>query len=529
MSQSNSPALAEGGRAAGASSLELLSCRRIEKYFGAQRALADVDFDVAAGEIHALVGENGAGKSTLIKIVGGHELQNSGVVYFDGAEQPVHHPWDAQRLGIGIVHQHPEMVGGLSIAENIALGSGLTTRRGGIVSWKREFERSAELLARVGVEQDPRRPASVLSVHERQLVALARALRLGLKLLILDEITAPLTQLEIARLFTLIRRIASEGVGVVYVSHRLSEVFELTQRVTVMRDGRRVATRPTAELDRDELISLMIGREASVLVEPAVSHADLRADPVVEVRGLSGGAARDVSFDVHPGEIVGLAGLSGSGRSSILETLFGLHGKGEHTLRLQGEEVDASDPHAAIANGVAFVSEDRTVSGYVAHFSVDKTTSLPFLGKVSRLGWLPPAAERSLGRAVIERLDVRPPKPAAAMSSLSGGNQQKVILGRWLEYPLRLLLLDEPTHGIDIGAKENIYALLQELSASGLPIVLASSEFEELEALCTRVILLHEGAKVGELTASDATSDVILASLLRLYTAEPKGNEHVPN
>jgi ABC-type sugar transport system ATPase subunit len=501
----------------------LLACRGISKRFGAQTALAEVDFDVAAGEIHGLVGENGAGKSTLIKIIGGHESPDGGTVYFDGAEHPVRHPWDSHRIGIGVVHQHPQLVEGLSIAENVALGTGLVTGRTGLVSWKREFRASQAVLDRVGVERRASDPASVLSVHERQLVALARALRLGLRLLILDEITAPLTELEIGRLFRLIRQMSEEGVGVVFVSHRLGEVFDLTDKVTVMRDGRRVSTRTTAELDREQLISLMIGRKATQLVPPADDHSGpASSKPAVEVRGLRGGKVGDMSFDIRPGEILGLAGLSGSGRTSVLETLFGVHGRGAHELRLGGQPVSVTDTGSAIRNGVALVSEDRTVSGYVPHFTVAKTATLPFLTRNARFGLLPPSKELAVGEAVIERLDVRPSDPAVPMSSLSGGNQQKVILGRWLENPLKLLLLDEPTHGIDIGAKENIYQLLQELASAGVPILMASSEFEELESLCTRVILLHEGRAVGELAREEATTDRMLSSLLRLYANKEK-------
>jgi ABC-type sugar transport system ATPase subunit len=290
-----------------------------------------------------------------------------------------------------------------------------------------------------------------------------------------------------------------------------------------MRDGRRVGTTPTAQLSREQLITQMIGRESSVMVPAARDHSDVSAEPAATVRGLSGGAARDVGFEILPGEILGLAGLSGSGRTSILETLYGLHGEGAHELRLNGEAVSFSDPKEAIAAGVAFVSEDRTVSGYVPSFSVAQTATLPFLGSYGRHAWLRPGIEASAGRQLIERLDVRPPDARATMSSLSGGNQQKVILGRWLSHPLKLLLLDEPTHGVDVGAKENIYRLLQEIAAEGIPIVFASSEFEELEALCRRVLLLHEGRIAGELVDEGVGADLVLASLLRMHTGNGDG------
>lgn len=491
-----------------------LELKQIVKSFGSTQALKGVGFELGAGEIHALVGENGAGKSTLIRILAGDHAPDSGDIRVDGQPLRMRHPDDASAAGIGFVHQRPAFAPDLSITENFYLGLPFRHRRFGLIDWNAHHRECAAGLAALGLRVDPRLPLSGLSAHQRQMVALARALQHRPKVLVLDEVTASLSEPEVRVLLATIRTLRGRGVSVIYVSHRLEEVFRIADRVTVLRNGQRVSSKPLAAFNEASLVEEIVGSAIGQLFErKAVAAPDMR-QPLLKVRGLSDGRLRPTSFEVGKGEIVGIAGLGGAGRSRLLKLLYGALPHQAGCVWLDGQaQVIRSVPDALRA-GIALVTEDRNHDGYVDSLPIWQNVTLPWLSRFSSGGVVRRQEEMRQARVAIQRFAVRMPSIHAPMSALSGGNQQKILFSRWLVGPVRLLLLDEPTHGVDIGAKSQIYDAIRDLAAEGRAILVASSELEELEALCHRVLLLRDGALQGELRGAEISKDAMLHRLL---------------
>jgi rhamnose transport system ATP-binding protein len=489
----------------GTSTAPLLELRDIRKSFGGVHALKGVSFELRPGEVHALVGENGAGKSTLIKIVTGAHRPDSGTLSLLGSPVVDNDPVTSRRLGVAVIYQQPALLPELSVAENIALGAepaGLWRR----VRWAARVSRARELLGRIGAAVDPEAPVSSLSLPEQQMVEIAKALGADAKVLIMDEPTASLPEHEVRRLFRVVQDLRSQGVGIVYISHRLEELEELADRVTVLRDGNSVATKPRAELDRAELIRLMVGREVTqVFSKRAVERGEVR----LELRGVRG-----VSLQVRRGEILGLAGLVGAGRTELARTLFGLTPADAGEILLDGVPVRVSGPSAAIELGIAYVPEDRRRHGVILDLPVAANATLAVLRRLSRRGFLDFDAERALAEEAVARLQVKTPSVETPVGHLSGGNQQKVALARWLATEPRVLILDEPTQGIDVGAKSEIHALMGDLAAKGLAVVMISSELPEVLGMSDRVAVLHRGRLAGVLDRAEATQERILALAL---------------
>jgi ABC-type sugar transport system ATPase subunit len=399
------------------------------------------------------------------------------------------------------------------VAENVTLGMGFARRRSGLINWPGQWRAARAALVRVGLDVDPRTRIEDLSIADRQLVAIARILALDNgRLAVFDEATAPLTVTEVDRLFAIIKELRSDGVGVIYVSHRLEELFRLCDRVTVMRNGAWIATRQVEAVDQKQLVQLIIGHDPP---DRVTGLPALRTEmtPVVALDEVSDELLDRVSLQVHPGEILGLAGLVGAGRTNVLETIFGARRIREGRMLFDGYEVVFAHPADAIRRGIAMVTEDRKQSGFVPMLSTGENITLPSLRRFTRHGILRLAAERAYARDAVKRFDVRTRSIRAPITELSGGNQQKAILARWLSQNLRVLLLDEPTHGVDVGAKEEIYRLIKESAARGVAVVVVSSELEELELLCTRVLLLREGAVIGEAAGGEISKSRMLADL----------------
>jgi len=492
----------------------ILSFQEVTKAFGPVVVVDHVSLDLHEREIHALVGENGAGKSTLIRVLAGDLVPESGTVLLDGKPVRFAHPSEAIAAGIGCVHQLPMFVPNLSITENLLLGSRYERRWAGLIDWRAEHRTARADLAAVGLAVDPRKSLEFLRPHERQLVAVARALKRGLRILVLDEVTASLSEPEVRIVHDVVRSLRDRGVTILYVSHRLEEIFRLVDRVTILRDGKRVATLPIEGLTRKEVVRHIVGKELDHLFDRKTDSTAHRAAPRLTARGLSDDRIRDVSFDVHPGEILGIAGLGGSGRTRLLHMLFGAGSRGRGEVLIDGVPQALSDPSDALAVGVAMVTEDRQEDGYVQTLPIWQNVTLPWLSRFQRWGMLLGNEERAAARSATARLGVRMPSITASMLELSGGNQQKVILGRWISGPLQILLLDEPTHGVDVRSKSEIYDIVRGLAANGVAAVVVSSEFEEIEALCDRVLLLREGRIIGELRGRQIAKDTILHALL---------------
>jgi rhamnose transport system ATP-binding protein len=492
----------------------LLSLSDIAVAFGGVQAVRGVSFDVRPGEVHALVGENGAGKSTLIRVMTGAVRADTGTVSIGG--QPVERPEPTRMraLGVAPIYQQPALLPDLSVVENLAFGleQGRAFRR---IDWKARRARATELLARVGVALDLDRPAGTLRMAEQQLVEIARALGTKAKVLLLDEPTAALTDVETTRLFALVRALRADGVGCVYISHRLEEVMALADRVSVLRDGRLMATLPIAEVTRDGMVRLMVGRDVDMglgVAKPAGGAAEGRP-PVLALRDVGCAASRiaAVSLRVAAGEIVGLAGLVGAGRTELARVLFGLTPADAGTIAIDGTARTIRTPSDAVRLGIGYVPEDRRQHGVIGAMSVAANTSLASLGRLARFGLLDRAAERAEAQRFVGEFAIRTPSIDAPVGTLSGGNQQKVALARWLATKPRLLILDEPTQGVDIGAKAEIHRLIRALAADGLAILLISSELTELLGLAHRIGVMRGGRLVGELDHAEATEERLMS------------------
>ncbi|MFB9909538.1 sugar ABC transporter ATP-binding protein [Allokutzneria oryzae] len=494
----------------------------IGKRYGGVVACQDVDFDVRAGEVHALLGENGAGKSTLMKILSGDITDHTGEVAVEGAAVRFGGPVDAQRAGIGMIHQELDLVPGLSVAENLYLGREPRTRIG-TVDAARMRGWTRDLLRRIGIDLDPRRPVGELRVGEQQLVTIARALSLDAKVLIMDEPTSALSSAEVERLFLVIEELRRSGAGVVYISHRMDEIGRVADRATVLRNGRVVEEFDARRMTADQAAEAMVGRPVRTLFH--TSHGEVGAellrveDLVVHPRRPRPGRREPagISLTVRRGEIVGLAGLLGSGRTELLETLYGAGSAGRRDGRvlLEGVDVRPRGPRAALAGGIAFVPEDRRASGLVLEHSVLANTVLSIVDKLRTAGVVVSRrAELASAKESADRLRVKLSSLSDPVGTLSGGNQQKVVFGRMLLTEPKLLLLDEPTRGVDINAKAEIYQLLGEIAAQGIGVLLASSELAELIGVCDRVVVLRGGRNVRELRTSEIGEAELLAATM---------------
>jgi rhamnose transport system ATP-binding protein len=485
----------------------LLALSGVGKSFGAVHALVDMDLDLQAGEVHALVGENGAGKSTLVKILAGVYPPDTGVLTLDGKPMVLGGPGDARAAGIAVIYQEPTLFPDLSVAENIFIGRqplrGL--RRIDATQMRR---RAADLFARLGVSLDPDRPARGLSIADQQLVEIAKALSFDARVLVMDEPTAALSGVEVERLFAVVRSLREAGAAILFISHRFDEVFALAQRITVMRDGRLVSTDRAADLDVATLVRRMIGREVSQLFPKEQTRA---GEVVLEVRRLTRrGLFADVGFTVRSGEIVALAGLVGAGRSEVVRAVFGVDRYDDGEVLVGGEPLPRGRPAAAMAAGVALVPEDRRQQGLVMELSVERNATLTRRWALARLGLLGRGSERRAAQTSIQRLQVRAGRLSDPVSTLSGGNQQKLVLAKWLSTTPRVLIVDEPTRGIDVGTKAEVHRLLSELAGQGVAVLMVSSELPEVLGMADRVLVMHEGRLVSEIPRHRADEESVM-------------------
>jgi D-xylose transport system ATP-binding protein len=498
--------------------MHLLEMQDIVKEFPGVRALDGVSFTLDAGEFHSLVGENGAGKSTLMKVLSGVYPAGTfdGRIAIDGTDRQFRGVADSESAGVAIIFQELSLVKELTVGENIFLGR--EPSRFGVIDWSKLYHQASSLLRDLHLDIDPRMAVGSLGIGQQQLVEIAKALSKDAKILVLDEPTAALTESEVETLFTILQKLKQRGVGMVYISHKLDEVFRLSDRITVLRDGRSVGTQATTELTKRKVIELMVGREVNNIF-PESAHAV--GETVLEVNGLTVFSTfendkrlvDDVSFSVRSGEVLGIAGLMGSGRTELLTAIFGgWKGRWQGEIKVDGRRVTINSPSDAIARGIAFVTEDRKRYGLMLDQSINDNLTLASLQRISGNFVTSEARELKASRSQMANLRIKAPSPMTTAGTLSGGNQQKVVLGKWLLTEPKILFLDEPTRGIDVGAKQEIYTEINKLAQSGLAIVLVSSELPEVLGMSDRVIVLSEGKPTGEFTRSEATPEKVMAA-----------------
>ena len=485
----------------------LLSLQHASKAFGPVQALSDVSIDLFPGEAHALLGENGAGKSTFVKILAGVHRRDSGTLHIGGQEVNFHAPAEAQSAGIAIIYQEPTLFPDLSVAENVLMGR---QPRSGLGQIDRAGMRQqvVDILSNLGVRLDPARRVRGLSIADQQLVEIAKALSLSANVLIMDEPTAALTLSETERLFKVVRSLRERGAAVLFITHRLEEVFAECQRVTIMRDGTWVSSGPIADYDTDKVVRQMVGRELGELYPHGESHL---GEVALSVRGLGQpGVFKDISFEVRRGEIVGLAGLVGAGRSEVARAIFGIDPREAGEVRVQGHVLAPLSPQATMTAGLGLVPEDRRQQGLVMDMSIERNANLAILNRL-RKGWLMNReAEADNARTWTQKLQLKAHSLHDPASSLSGGNQQKVVLAKWLATSPSVLIVDEPTRGIDVGAKAEVHRTLSELAASGLAVLMISSDLPEVLGMANRILVMREGELVGEISRADASEEAVM-------------------
>ncbi len=484
----------------------VLEMRNIAKAFGKFYALKGVDLTVWPGEIHALMGENGAGKSTLMKILAGAYTATSGEILIDGQPFHIRGPKDALSAGITLIYQEMQLAPNLTVAENIFLGSELS--RGGLVQRKEMVMQSQKVIDRLGAQFKASDRVMTLTIAEQQQVEIARALHRNSRILVMDEPTAALSSRETHRLFELIMRLRDEGMAIIYISHRMAEVYELSDRVSVLRDGCHIDTIPVASVDRQGLINMMVGREMGQEYPKEVGNV---GGTILEVKNLSRGILQDISFEVKSGEVFGISGLVGAGRTELARAILGIDKPESGEVYVRGKKVHYRTFADAIRDGLGLIPEDRKLQGLVQIMSVKRNTTLVNMKRVLRAGVISSSLEEKLSKEYADKLHVVTPSMETEVQYLSGGNQQKVVIAKWLFQNSEILFLDEPTRGIDVGAKAEIYRLINRMAKEGKTIIMISSEMPELLGMCDRIMVMHEGHKMGELNAAEATQAKIMA------------------
>lgn len=484
---------------------EILRVEGVSKRYGGVHALDKVNFDLRYGEVHALVGENGAGKSTLIRVLGGIVPRNEGTIIFEGKEIDFDRPTAALHAGISIIHQELSMMPSLTVIENMYMGR--MPARLGVIDWGDLERRTRASMALIDLHVDPYTPVRDLTISQRQMIEIARALSANAKLIIMDEPNSSLSQTESERLFSVIETLKQRDIAIIYVSHKIEEVLRISDRITVFRDGKYVDTVSRQEASEQRIVNMMVGRglDRSVFRVPEMSSVEL-----LQVRNLCGERFQDVNFTLHAGEILAFSGLVGAGRSEVARAIFGADRFTSGEIVLEGKPVRFTSPRQAIRAGIGMVQEDRKVLSLFMNMRIMHNitmAALPFIGK----GVLSDGAERTLTEQFVRQLDIRLAAIEDPVNSLSGGNQQKTVLGRWLATKPRLLILDEPTHGVDIGAKSEIYALVQSLASQGLGVILISSELPEVLTLAHRIVVMHEGRVTGVVERADASEEWLMA------------------
>lgn len=467
----------------------------IRKTFPGVVALADASFDLTSGEVHALVGENGAGKSTLIKILTGVQHQDSGTIELYGSHVNFNSPSESQQAQLAAIYQEFTLISALSVRANMFLGR--EKSRFGLLDSDDETAKAAVILARLGLNVDVETPVANLTIAQQQLVEVARALASDAKVLVMDEPTAALTPTEVKALFVVLRELAGQGLGMIFISHRLDEIFEIADRITVLRDGTTVATRAKSEFTRQQLIELMVGRAIADEYPRTATTVQVSG---LEVRGLQAGMVRDVSFTAHRGEIIGIAGLMGAGRTEVVRLIFGADKLENGTIELDGKNVKSSSPREAIANGICLLTEDRKTQGLILRAAAKDNFALPNLKMWSRFGFINKAKEIGRFQKHVVNLKIRISDSEQLAENLSGGNQQKLLVARWLETNSQVVIFDEPTRGIDVGAKSEMYLLIGELALQGKVVIVVSSELPELLGICNRILVMRRGRLAGEIT-----------------------------
>ena len=481
------------------------SMRHITKEFPGVVALNDVTFEVELGKVTALVGENGAGKSTLIKIIAGVHTPNRGEIYIDGKKTKIAKSKDAMDLGINVIYQELNIFNKLTITENIFMGR--EKKKGLFFDHKHHRQKTEELLKTIGLDVSPDTKMRDLSTAQKQMVEVARALAFNAKIIIMDEPTSSLTETETRILLNLIGELKNKGVGIVYVSHRMEEIVEIADTVVVLRDGELVGVLEEGQIERNRIINLMVGREVN---EIFAKRDPVAGDVVLRVENLSSGFVKDVSFELRSGEVLGFSGLVGAGRSEIMRALFGLDKKDAGRIYIDGKEVSINSAEDAVRHRIGFLPEDRKEQGLILGLDIVKNTSLAHLKALRKGLFIQQSTERSLALSFIGSLDIRTPSETQVVKNLSGGNQQKVVIAKWMSTNPKILILDEPTRGIDVGAKKEIYDLINRLSREGVAIILISSELTEVIGISDRIIVMHEGAVKGEIMADEATQEKIM-------------------
>ena len=487
----------------------ILELKNITKRFSGVEVLHQVSLSLRSGEVHALLGENGAGKSTLVKVMTGVYQPDGGEIVLNGTQMHFNDARESRQAGIAAIYQELSLFPDLSVAENIFAGR-QPTAAGGRIDWRRLYAEAEKLLASLGVQLDLKQKARNLSIAHQQMVEIARAISINARILIMDEPTSSLTLSEVDDLFRLVRRLRDEGTAIIFISHRLEELFELADRVTVLRDGAYVDTRAMKDVTRDDLIRMMVGRSITNMFP----KQDVKAGKVIlKVDHLTrSGAFRDISFELREGEILGMAGLVGAGRTNVARAIFGVEPPTSGVIQLDGREILIKSPQQAIALGLAYVPEDRQLHGLIPPMNITANISMPVLHKYARRGWLRDKVERTAAFQAARQIEVRANNIWQKAGELSGGNQQKVVLAKWLSTKPRILILDEPTRGIDVGTKAAVHALMSKLASEGIAILMISSELPEVLVMSDRVIVMHEGYMTGHFTRAEATQEKIISA-----------------